>query len=120
MTMLDREIAEFGRRMGMPGFTLAGGDMAALDIESLGRVYFERGEGELLIYLAFPVPAHDAKAPRRVLELCGYGHAHPMPLCGGVHAGNAVLLTRMDERSVTAAMLENAIAFLGKMQERIA
>ena len=43
-----------------------------------------------------------------------------MPLCGGVHAGNAVLLTRMDERTVTAAMLENAIAFLGKMQERIA
>ena len=36
MTMIDREIAEFGRRMGMPGFTLAGGDMAALDIDMAG------------------------------------------------------------------------------------
>ncbi len=116
--MLDHEIAEFGRRMDMPGFALAGG-VAALDIEGLGRVYFERGDGELLVYLAVPVPAHDVQAPRRVLELCGYRHAHPMPLCGGVHAGNAVLLTRMDERAVTAAMLENAIAFLGQMQDRI-
>lgn len=119
MTMLDREIAEFGRRMGMPGFALAGNGVAALDIERLGRVYFERGEGELLMYLAVSVPAHDVQAPRRALELCGYRHAHPMPLCAGVHAGNAVLLTRVDERSVTAAVLENAIVFLGQMQARI-
>ena len=43
--MLDHEIAEFGRRMDMPGFALAGG-VAALDIEGLGRVYFERGDGD--------------------------------------------------------------------------
>lgn len=118
--MLDREISEFGRRMGMPGFALSTDNgVAALDVHSLGRVYFERSEEEILIYLASPVPAHESEFPRRVLSLCGYLHAHPQPLYGGVHAGQVVLLTRVPERTVTAASLETSVAFLGHMLHQL-
>lgn len=118
--MLDREISEFGRRMGMPGFALsADNGVAALDVHGLGRVYFERHEEELLIYLSSPALSHDSELPRRVLRLCGYQHAHPQPLYGGVHAGQVVLLTRVPERALTAAVLETSVAFLGNMLQQI-
>ena len=31
--MIEREIAEFGRRMGMPAFSLSPAGLAALDVE---------------------------------------------------------------------------------------
>ena len=105
--MIEREIAEFGRRMGMPAFSLSPAGLAALDVERLGRLHLElaesAGERELLVYLARAVPEYDVKAPRRVLERCHYRHADPMPLSGGVHKGNIVLLTRFPERQATAA-----------------
>lgn len=124
--MLDQEIAEFGRRMGIPSLSLGQGDLLALDVDRMGRLHLEkrndpvRGESELLVYLAAPCPPHDRTAAARVLDLCHYRHGHPMPLSGGVHRDRFVLLTRMPERTVTAAGLENAAKFLAAMMEAAA
>ncbi len=122
MIMLDREIFEFGRRMGMPEFALSASGVAALDVEGIGRLYLERGEdgSELLLYLAVSVPAHDALIPRKALEMCSYSMAHPWPLYSGVHANQLVLLTRLGEREATAASLENAVHFLSQMAAQVA
>ena len=122
--MIEREIAEFGRRMGMPSFALAADGLAALDVEGLGRLYLERGpddapERELLVYVALPVPDYDAGAPRRVLEACHYRHAHPLPLAGGLHKGNIVLITRLPESRATTADIEKAVLFLGAIRDQI-
>lgn len=123
--MIERELAEFGRRMGMPSLTFSAQGIAALDIEHMGRLYLERNtenpmRPELLIYLALPVPAYDQQAIRRVLELCHYKHAHPVPLYGGVHAGHIILLTRFPEQEANAARIETAALFLRSMMERVA
>lgn len=125
--MIEREIAEFGRRMGMPDFSLSEGGLAALDVERLGRLYLERGPEQpgrydrgLLVYLTRPVPDHDAKAPRRVLERCHYRYADPLPLSGGVHGGRIVLLTRFPERETTAAGIERAVRFLAAVMDSVA
>ena len=110
--MIEREIAEFGRRMGMPAFSLSPAGLAALAENA--------GERELLVYLARAVPEYDVKAPRRVLERCHYRHADPMPLSGGVHKGNIVLLTRFPERQATAAGIERAVQFLSGVMDTVA
>ena len=111
--MIEREIAEFGRRMGMPAFSLS---PAGLHLELAENA----GERELLVYLARAVPEYDVKAPRRVLERCHYRHADPMPLSGGVHKGNIVLLTRFPERQATAAGIERAVQFLSGVMDTVA
>ena len=107
--MIEREIAEFGRRMGMPAFSLSPAGLAALDVERLGRLHLElaenAGERELLVYLARAVPEYDAD---------------PMPLSGGVHKGNIVLLTRFPERQATAAGIERAVQFLSGVMDTVA
>ena len=98
--------------------------LAALDVERLGRLHLElaenAGERELLVYLARAVPEYDVKAPRRVLERCHYRHADPMPLSGGVHKGNIILLTRFPERQATAAGIERAVQFLSGVMDTVA
>ena len=119
--MIEREIAEFGRRMGMPAFSLSPAGLAALDVERLHLELAENaGERELLVSLARAVPEYDVKAPRRVLERCHYRHADPMPLSGGVHKGNIVLLTRFPERQATAAGIERAVQFLSGVMDTVA
>lgn len=130
--MLEQEIAEFGRRMGLPSLALDQRGLAALDVEHMGRLHLERaeparrprgsagGDPALLVYLAAPCPPHDQEAPARVLELCHYRHGHPMPLAGGVHRDQYILLTRLTERETTAASLENAVKFLAAMLEKVA
>lgn len=113
--MIEREIAEFGRRMGMPGFALNSQGVAALDVEGMGRLFLEQSEHELLVYLALPCPAYDHEAPRRILRLCHYKNAHPLPLTGGFFSNKYLLLTRLSERAVTAAAIENAAQFLAEI-----
>lgn len=124
--MIEREIAEFGRRMGMSDFSLSEEGLAALDVERLGRLYLERGpdqperyDRDLLVYLTRPVPDYDAKAPHRVLERCHYRYADPLPLSGGVHSGRIVLLTRFPERETTAAGIERAVRFLAAIMDEV-
>lgn len=44
--MLEQEINEFGRRLGLPGLELSAEGLAALDIENVGKLTLERGEGD--------------------------------------------------------------------------
>ena len=115
--MLEHEILAFGRRLGLEALALSREGMAQLDIEGLGTFHLEQLEKgrrrELLIYLTVPVPpVQETEASRRLLEMCSWRHALPMPLHGGVFSGQALVLTRMDEDQVSAAGLENALRFL--------
>lgn len=118
--MLDQEIAEFGRRMGMPTLTLNREGMLALDVDRMGRLNLEKNGEELLVYLTLPCPAHDNDAPARVLSACHYRHNYPFPLSGGVFKDNYLLLTRLSERMVTAVAIENAVKFLASIIEKVA
>lgn len=110
--MIEHEIAESDRHMGMPAFSPSSAGLAALDVGRLGRLHLELvesvGECELLVYLARTMPKYDVKVPRRVLKHCHCRYANPVPLSEGVHKGDAVPLTRFPEQQVTAADIERA------------
>ena len=116
---LEHEIAQFGQRMGFANLPLSPDGTVALEIEGMGRLYLEQRPEELLLYLARPVPPHDRDMPRRILALCHYGKAHSFLLSGGMHKGQAILLTRMPERGVTTAFLENAATYLAQQMDSI-
>lgn len=120
--MIDHEIAEFGRRMGMPDLAFPSSGIIALDVEGLGRLHLEYrpDENEVLVYVTCPLPAHDKEAPRRVLELCDYRKGLPLVVTGGVHNDNLMLLVRLPEREVTAGLLESDIRILSELIRRVA
>lgn len=118
--MLEREFDEFGRRMGMAGFCLGENNMAALDVDGLGVVFFEYIAAELLVYVARACEPHDSDLARRILARCHYAHGHSMPLQGGMKGDRAFLmLTRIPEQEVSPASIENAILFLSQEMDRV-
>ncbi len=121
--MLERELAEFGRRMGLPGLSFNGEGSLALDVERMGRLYLEKretdGGAELLVYLTRPCPPHDTDAPARALSLCHYRHAHPFTLSAGLHRDQLIVLTRLDERESTAARIEQAVLLLAETMNTV-
>ena len=114
---LQYELSSFAQRMGLADIALSRAGVAALDIQHVGRVYFESQGEDCLVYLVRPVVAHDRHMARRILSLCHYARAHPFPLTGGLHKGQALLLTRMPEREVTAAVLETALRYLAEQMD---
>ncbi len=119
--MLEGELAEFGRRMGLPGLSFNDGGPVVLDVEGMGRLYLEKREtgGELLVYLTRPCPAHDTDAPARALALCHYRHARPFTLSGGLYREELIVLIRLDERESTAARIEQAVLLLAETMNAV-
>ena len=121
---LEHEIALLGQRMGIANLALSPAGLLAFDVEGMGRIHFElvmdgRFESEMLIYLSRPVPDYDRAAPQRLLELAHYDKNHAFPLNGGLHNGQAVLLTRLPERQTTAANMENAVSWLARQMDGV-
>jgi type III secretion system chaperone SycN len=116
---LEHEIAQLGQRMGIANLAFSPEGLMAFEVEGMGRVYFERKAEDLLIYLARPAPPYDRDIARRILAVCHYGKAHPVPLSGGLHKEQAVLLTRMAERGVTTAFLENTVNYLAQQMNSV-
>ncbi len=120
--MIDHEIAEFGRRMGISGLAFPPSGIIALDVEGFGRLHIERrdDEAEVLVYVTRPLPAHDREAPRRILELCDYRKGLPLVLTGGVYDDRLMLLIRLPQQEFTAGLLEADIRILGDLVRKAA
>lgn len=119
--MLDHELDALWKRMGLPPLRFSPQGLIALDIDTMGRLHFERqqrhGEEELLLYLARPCPAHDRTLPERALALCHYHHARAFPLTAGMRGDTLILLTRLPERQATAARIETAVMELAQAMD---
>ena len=116
--MLEYERAEFGRRMGLGSLSLNERGMAQLDISGLGSFFLEMRDGPgcrwLLMYLCAPADGHDPARVRRLLRMCDFRRNLPFPLAAGLYKGKSVLLSRMEERRVTASAIENTLRFLAQ------
>lgn len=125
--MIRQQVTEFGRRLGMPSLELDNNGMAALDVERIGRLCLElqesadrQREPSLLVYIIVPSPSHDNTLPAKVLDMCHYRHGHLLPLVGGIHKEQLMLLTRLGERETSAAQIETAAHFLASMMAKLA
>ena len=114
--MIEHEIMAFGRRLGFERLELDGQGRVQLDISGLGSFSLEMEEGKpsrtLLMHLRAPVDTHDPSHIRKLLMRCNYRHNPPFPLSAGVFRGNAIVMSRMPEDSVTASGIENTLRFL--------
>ena len=57
--------------------------------------------------------------PERALALCHFRHASAFPLTAGMKGDTLILLTRLPERQVTAALLEDAVMELARVMNHL-
>lgn len=119
--MLEREISEFGQRLGLPDLAFDANGHVILEIDTVGVLHMERPAEQadsLHVYLAREAPPHDKGLARRALELCHYRQHHPFALAAALHRGQCLMLTRVDAASVTAPQLEQIILHLAATLDR--
>lgn len=113
---MEREIEEFGRRLGLSRLALNEKGLAQLNIEGTGSFFLECPEmgqdGTLLLYLAVPLGHCEPETLLRCFRLCDVRKNLPFPLSFGRHKGRLFFLSRMRARDVTAAAIENRLRFL--------
>ena len=114
--MLQYEINEFGKRLGLPGLETDENDRVGLHLEGLGTLSLElnrndRGE-ELLLVLARPVAPNDVGRYEALLERVNWRSNLPVPLSAGLFRDQLVLSARFESQAVTAVALENALRLM--------
>ena len=65
--MLEQELNEFGRRMGLPGLSFSPSGLAALDVERMGRLHLEKSgsRARKSFWCIWPGPARPMTGKRR-------------------------------------------------------
>lgn len=116
---MDREIAEFGRLIGLENLALPAAGPLGLDIERIGRLYLERNEGELLVYLALPLPAYESRRLLSAFELVAYENAPDFAWVPGVHDERLLLMSRLPLPAVQAATLKRLMEFLLEISRQL-
>lgn len=104
----------FGRQLGLSAFALNDRGAAGVRFENGRALYLEYGEGGLMVSVGLAADA-SADTMRRLLT-----RAHPAAQAAGLKiravrlekTGEARFVTRLDERDLTAAGLEQAFRAL--------
>ncbi len=117
--MIENAIADFAHRMDMPTFALNENGLATLELDDSSFFTFEFTRSELLLYLVFPANPHDNEAPAKALELAHYKYNHPIPIFTGLYRDHYMLLTRFEEKDVTAAQIETAFQYLMSLRPQL-
>lgn len=121
MNWTQDAIADFGRRIGLEGWTLNSHGVAQLQFQSGALLAVEPVADEVLIYLVEDAPYTSPAQWLDALKRCHARRRGAWPIQVGRRANAAgstevVVLTRMPERSLTPQQLEEAV--LGVMRWR--
>ena len=111
--MLEKELLEFGRRLGMGRLVRPASGPLNLDLEGLGRLSLEETTGgQVLLALALPLAPYEKDRLVRALTMCAPEEGRAYPLACAFHLDRLIFMLRLDQGGLTAADLENAARFL--------
>ena len=127
MPVIDFEIGEFGKRLGIDGLSLNDRSAAGLVIAAgyaptgiaLGTLTLERlespsgvGEPELLVVLSRTIEPSESARYGALLSRIHWRRHPAAALCAGLFRNELILSTRIPQRRVTASALENTLRLL--------
>ena len=111
--MIDYEINEFGKRLGLPGLELNGSGLASLVLDGVGTLTIEKTSDfmkrELLLTLSQPIEPTDSARFGRLLANVNWRRRPAFKLSPAFFRHHLILTARFDDDGVTAALLENAL-----------
>lgn len=120
MNWIDGEVEAYGRSMGLEGLRFNRNGVVCLDLESLGTLFLERGDKEILVYLARKMRNAGKAGLKKAMALCHFHHASPFPTHVGFLEGERlVFLARIPEREITLPVLEKVLDHLAGLHERV-
>ncbi len=119
MSWLDDAVAEFGKRVSLPGVALPEEGAVAFDFASGGSLQLERSGDDLLVSLQRSYPFAPRQQLQRALGLCHWRHNRGFDPQVGLRGDDVVFVIRLQGRQVTPVALEQAIELLREMHQQL-
>ena len=116
--IVDTTVNEFGQSLGLPELAFNSSGSLSLSIEGLGMLFMERGEGEVLVYIARSVPRFTEKVFQRALELCNPDRGHFTDVQAGLKGEDVlVFAVRLSDQEFSLHTINDAIRLLGGLHD---
>ena len=109
--MIEHEIAEFGRRLGIAHLEFNEQDLISLHVADVGDIFLEK-KGETLFLTLAEEGEAGAAAYEKLLRIINWRRLPQLVVTAGIAKGRRMLVTRMEAEKATAAGLENALRLL--------
>ena len=120
MTPLDVTLDEFGQSLHLDRLALSPKGAAALKIDQVGQLHFERQPGSLLILLVRELGFVDANVLKRALMLCDPSEPHPFqPIVALKGERELVCGVLLPDDEVTVPALEQTLEALDRFHQQI-
>lgn len=120
MTWVDDTLRTFGQSMNLDPLNFNERGVICLDIEHTGRLYLEREEEHILIYLTRNVPPYAHGVYAKALSLCHFKESLPYDVHAGKREDHLVFLIRMPATAFSPPNLERALALLKDLHDKTA
>lgn len=118
--MLERELADFGARIGIPNLAWGEGDALTLTFDDLGSLTLacpKSEEDDFLLSFSRPARPEEArKAFWSALASARWSVRHPYALVTGVHRDRWILGLKLPVSRVSGAELESALRHLLQLE----
>lgn len=118
--MLERELADFGARIGIPNLAWGEGDALTLTFDDLGSLTLacpKSEEDDFLLTFSRPARPEEArKAFWSALASARWSVRHPYALVTGVHRDRWILGLKLPVSRVSGAELESALRHLLQLE----
>lgn len=126
MNWLHEVLAEFGRQLGLPNFSLGSHGVAQLELQAGGLLAIEPAPGaagDVLVYLGRPIGFDAGGTLRGALARAHWGNAPPLPvqvaLRGEGPDALLLALVRVPQREFTLPHLNRVVEFLGHWMDGV-
>jgi type III secretion system chaperone SycN len=121
LTGLDTVFEELGQRLGLREVRFGKDEPFTLIIDGAGTVTFEMSGdlGDLLISLAWPLPAYDKETLPRALAACSLENSLDFPLQAGLFNDELLLMVRRNPAQLSAPDLEALVLKLVKIRDQL-
>src|SRR3569833_3734577 len=123
---VEDTLAQFGRQLGLPTFTLEPYGVAQLQLEAGGLLAIERARtpaDDVLVYLGRPLGFDWAAVLRRAMRRAHSSSASPVQVQVAVQGdgpeGLLLMMVRIPEREFTPQTLSRSVEFLGRWSDEV-
>jgi type III secretion system chaperone SycN len=120
MSWTETVVSEYGRSLGLSAWEFNAAGVAGLRFERLGRLFIERLEVGVLVYLTREYRHPDAELFQAALALCHWDQNPEYPVNASLEGeGNLVFSVSLSDSELDLPALERAIDSLDQLHNAV-
>jgi len=120
MSWTDEALKAFGKQMGISNLSFNSKGVCCLVMEKSGKLFIEKGDDELTIYIEKPLFRTDEEILEEILDKVHYKNTMGIPISAGICSDDKlVFATKIKRQDYSLPILEETVNRLIKLHDEV-